>query len=177
MDDFSQLTLKDTQKLDFIKRYLKKIIQKLKDKKIILLKNSDKFGIKAIYEDNKNNISMKKVIIKKRNAGIDLLRVISMIGIVYNHVLFQGKGIYKYNRYKIKINNSLTYLFWHDNVYALISGIVGYKSTKYSNLFYLWLSVVFYSLGFHYYYIKYKKDTRVSGELYKEYYPVIYGRY
>lgn len=100
-----------------------------------------------------------------------------MIGIVYNHVLYQGKGFYKYNIYKIKIKSSLTYLFWHDNVYALISGIVGYKSTKYSNLFYLWLSVVFYSLGFHFYYRKYKKGPRVSCWLYTEYYPVVYGKY
>jgi hypothetical protein len=100
-----------------------------------------------------------------------------MIGIVYNHVLFQGKGIYKYNIYKIKIKSSLTYIFWHNNVYSLISGIVGYKSTKYSNLFYLWLSAVFYSLGFHYYYLKYKKGARLFGELYTEFYPVVYGRY
>ena len=178
MNDYSLTTLKNTKKkIDFIKNYLKKIIQKIKPKKISLLKKSDKIRIKDIYEDNKNQISIKKNIIKKRNAGIDILRIISMIGIVYNHVLFQGKGIYKYNRYKIKIKSSLTYLFWHDNVYALISGIVGYKSTKYSNLFYLWLSVVFYSLGFHYYYLKYKKIGRISGELYYEYYPVVYGRH
>ena len=178
MDDFSQLTLENTKKkVDFIKNYLKKIIQKLKPKKISLFKNSDKFGNKVIYKDNKNQISMEKTIIKKRNAGIDLLRVISMIGIVYNHVLFQGRGIYKYNRYKIKIKSSLTYIFWHDNVYALLSGIVGYKSTKYSNLFYLWLSVIFYSLGFRYYYLKYKKVARVFGKLYEEYYPAVYGRY
>ena len=131
-------------------------------------------------KDNKKQISMKKTqksIIKKRNAGIDLLRIISMIGIVYNHVLVQGKGIIKYNKYEIKIKNSLTYLFWHNNVYALISGVVGYKSTKYSNLFYLWLSVVFYSLGFHFYYLKCKKSARIYGHLYNEYYPVVYGRY
>jgi hypothetical protein len=178
MDNFSQLTLKDAEaKINFIKNYLKKIIQKLKLKKISLIKNSDKVGIKTIYEDNKNQLTMKKVIIKKRNAGIDLLRIISMIGIVYNHVLIQGRGINKYKKYKIKIKSSLTYIFWHDNVYALISGIIGYKSTKYSNLFYLWLSVVFYSLGFHYYYLIYKKDARVSGKLYLEYYPVVYGKY
>jgi hypothetical protein len=100
-----------------------------------------------------------------------------MIGIVYTHILFQGKGIYKYNRYKTQIYGSYTYFFWHDNAYALISGIVGYKSTKYSNLFYLWLIVVFYSLWFRYYYLKSKKDAIVSDELYNEYYPAVYGRY
>jgi len=180
MNDFSQLTSKDTNKIkiDFIKNYLKKIIQKIKSKKIRLFKNSDKIETKGIYEGNTNQITIKKKIIKKRNAGIDLIRIISMIGIVYTHVLFQGKGIYKYNKYKVKIKNSYTYFFWHDNAYALISGIVGYKSTKYSNLFYLWLSVVFYSLSFHYYYhLNCKKGARVNAKLYYEYYPVIYGRY
>ena len=178
MDDLSQLTPKrNKKKLDLFKNYLKKIIQKIKPKKISPFKNNDKIETKDIYEDNKNQITTKNSIIKKRIASIDLLRIISMIGIVYNHVLFQGKGIYKYNIYKIKIKSSLTYIFWHNNVYSLISGIVGYKSTKYSNLFYLWLSAVFYSLGFHYYYLKYKKGARLFGELYAEYYPVVYGRY
>ena len=177
MDDLSHSIQKETKKnIDLFKYYLKKIIQKIKPKKFRLFKNCDKIETKDIYEDNKNQITTKKSIIKKRIAGIYLLRIISMIGIVYNHVLFKGKGIYKYNIYKSKIKSSLTYLFWHDNVYALISGIVGYKSTKYSNLFYLWLSVVFYSLGIHYYYLN-KKGARVSGELYRGYYPAVYGRY
>ena len=177
MDNFSQLTLKDKKNFFMIKVFLKKIIQKIKTKQNILLKASNKIEKKRINKYNKNQITIKKAIIKKRNAGIDLLRIISMIGIVYTHILFQGKGIYKYNRYKTKINSSYTFFFCHDNVYALISGIVGYKSTKYSNLFYLWLSAVFYCLGFRYYYLKYKKVSRVSGYLYFDYYPVVYGRY
>ena len=178
MDNFNQLTSKDNKKkIDFIKNYLKKIFQKIKPKKISLLKKNDKIGIKDISEDNKSQISMKKAFIKKRNAGIDLLRIISLIGIVYTHIVCVCKGINKYDRYKIKIKNSLTYIFWHDNVYALISGIVGYKSTKYSNLFYLWLIVVFYSLGFYYFYLKCKKGAIVSGELNNEYFPAVYGRY
>jgi hypothetical protein len=100
-----------------------------------------------------------------------------MIGIIYTHIIFQGKGINKYYKYKDKINNSHTYVFFHNNAYGLISGVVGYKSTKYSNLLYLWLCVVFYSVGIHYYYLKYKKGTYIGIELYKEYYPVIHNRY
>ena len=37
-----------------------------------------------------------------------------------------------------------TFSYWHVSSFALISGIVGYKTNKYSNLFYLWLCVVFY---------------------------------
>ena len=147
------------------------VFRKLKKNK------SNETEIKSIYEDNKNYISFKQKIHKKRNAGVDSIRVITMIGIVYYHLLDQGKGIYKYKKYKTEINNSITFCFWHNNAFALVSGIIGYRSTKYSNLLYLWLCVVFYSMSIHYYYIKYKKDAKVNRELYQEYFPVIYGRY
>ena len=64
MDNFNQLTSKDNKKkIDFIKNYLKKIFQKIKPKKISLLKKNDKIGIKDISEDNKSQISMKKAFI------------------------------------------------------------------------------------------------------------------
>ena len=100
-----------------------------------------------------------------------------MIGIVFTHILYQGKGLCKYNKYENKLKSLYTYIFWHDNVYALISGIVSYKSNKYSNLLYIWLCVVFYSVGIHYYYLKCKQGSIINGELYKEYYPIIYMRY
>jgi hypothetical protein len=73
--------------------------------------------------------------------------------------------------------NTLTFVFWHNNAFSLISGIVGYKSIKYFNLLYLWLCVVFYSLGIRYYYLKFKPGAIVIGKLYQEYFPVIYNRY
>ena len=100
-----------------------------------------------------------------------------MIGIVFTNVLHQGKGLYKYDKYKSGFSNEYIYLFWHHNAYALISGVIGYKSIKYSNLLYLWLCVVFYSVSIRYYYLKYKQGANIDGELYKDYYPLIYGRY
>jgi hypothetical protein len=55
--------------------------------------------------------------------------------------------------------------------------MVGYKSTKYSNLLYIWLCVVFYSVSIRYYYLKYKKGAIVKGDLFKECFPIIYVRY
>ena len=137
-----------------------------------------KIEAKDINRNIQNVISNNQKIIKKRNAGVDLLRIISMIAVIYVNIISQGKGIDKYNEYKNKINKSKTYAFFHSNAYGVISGIVGYKSTRYSNLLYLWLCVVFYSVGIHYYYyLKYKRDTYIGIELYKEYYPVIYNRY
>ena len=44
-------------------------------------------------------------------------------------------------------------------------------------MLYLWLCVVFYSVSIRYYFKKYKKDANLDGELYYEYFPVMYGRY
>ena len=63
MDDFSKIISKYIKKkVGFINNYLKKIIQKIKPKEISFIKNSDTNGIKTIYEDNKNQIYMKKEI-------------------------------------------------------------------------------------------------------------------
>ena len=186
MDNFSQLISKETKrKIGSIKKYINKItyskkLKKVKrniNKKIKLPKRNNKIEVKIINKSNKNDISNNQKVVKKRNAGIDLLRIITMIGIVYTHVLMQGKGFKKYKKYKNEIDKSYTFFFWHDNAFALISGVVGYKSTKYSNLLYLWLWVVFYSVGIHYYYLKYKQCSKIDTVLYKEYFPVIYGRY
>ena len=178
MDNFFHLILKYIKyKKDFISKSLNNIFHYRKLTTIEPPKDSKKFDIKGVNQNNINKISNKQIIIKKRNAAIDLLRIITMIGIVYTHILYQGKGLYKYNRYKNKLKSLYTYIFWHNNVYALISGIVGYKSIKYSNLLYIWLCIVFYSVGIRYYYLKYKKGAIINGELYKEYYPIIYMRY
>jgi len=145
--------------------------------KLKVSKESNQIKIKDIYEDNKNKISSIQKIIKKRNIGVDLIRIVSMIGIVYTHVLLKGNVVHKYNRYKSKIISSHTYIFWHNNAFSLISGVVTKKSIKYSNLLYLWLCVVFYSVGIRYYYLKFKKVDRVIGELYQEFYPAIHGKY
>lgn len=178
MDNSSLLTSKNKKNaIIFIKEYLKKIITNIKVKKLKRSKESNKNEIERINENNINQINFKQKIIKKRNIGVDFVRIISMIGIVYSHVLLQGKGFDKYKKYKSELISSETYFFWHNNAFAIISGIVGYKSTKYSNLLYLWLSVVFYSLSIHYYYLKYKKDAIVIGKFYQEYFPAIYCRY
>ena len=140
MDKFFQfISNKIKYKKNLISKYLNNIFHYRKFSKIETAKNNNKFINKDINDDYINKISNKQKIIKKRNAAIDLLRIITMIGIVCYHVLYHGNGINKYRRYYNKLDNLYTYFFWHNNVYALISGIVGYKSTKYSNLLYSFL--------------------------------------
>lgn len=85
----------------------------------------------------------------QRNFGIDLLRIISMINIINLHInLFSGLRLlhYNYSKYK-EIWRLETFSFWSVDCFGIISGIVGYKRYKFSNLIYLWFLVWFYSLG------------------------------
>ena len=61
----------------------------------------------------------------------------------------------------------------------MISGVFGYKSTKYSNLLYLWLQVFFYSVSIDYYYKKYKLRYNRPFEEQKNisFFPVVFHRY
>ena len=122
MDNFSQLESKNIKnKIGLIKKYLNESFI-YKKYKIIEnpLKETNGIEFKSINEDKINRINSKQKISKKRNAGIDLIRIVAMIGIVYTHVFYQGKGLYKYIRYKNKLTNLYAYIFWHVNAYGLI---------------------------------------------------------
>ena len=100
-----------------------------------------------------------------------------MYNIVFHHCLGHGNGFRHFSQFKkeIYILHSLT--GWHINGFILISGIVGYKTNKYSNLLYLWLTVLFYSVGIPKYFIYFKKGFNRNIVLYKEYFPIIFSRY
>ena len=94
-----------------------------------------------------NIINNKKIENKnERNYGIDLLRIFSMIQVLILHLIDYSVG----NKIKptIKKYNS-TYCLESMctccvNSFALISGVVGYKSYKFRNLIYLWFHIFFY---------------------------------
>jgi surface polysaccharide O-acyltransferase-like enzyme len=82
----------------------------------------------------------------------------------------------KYHKYKklVLIN---TICFWHFSSFILISGYVGYNSIKISNLLYLWLYVLFYSLGITYCYRKYISNTNEEKITFEDYFPVHFEKY
>ena len=114
--------------------------------------------------------------IKIRNAWIDLGRIISMYCIIIHHILYHGKGMQKFSQYK-EIANLIPVLFCHINCYLFISGYVGYKSTKYSNLLYLYLCVIFYKIGIVLYFTKFKPHIyqRKIGRV--DFFPFFYNEY
>ena len=101
--------------------------------------------LKKVNNNNNNEITInnKSVTERKiRNPGIDLVRILSMYAIIVHHVLYFGDLFKKYDKYKELILMNIT-CFWHVSSYALISGFIGYKTNKYSNLLYLWICVYF----------------------------------
>ena len=127
--------------------------------------------------DNNRNENIPKTI-KVRNPGIDLIRLICMYGIVINHILFwQIKKGGKYERYSKQLKILDIIFYWHNDGFALISGIVGYKTNKYSNLLYLWLCVFFYSVSIHFYFLKFIRNPIIKDSINVEYFPIIYIRY
>ena len=149
-----------------LRNYLKKTGSLIKNK---LMKN-------AINLDKTKENSEQKIK-KVRNPGVDFLRLISMYNIVVNHYFYNAdvfKHFPSYDRYFSLIHN---FTDWNNNAFILISGIVGYKTNKYSNLIYIWLIVFFYTVGIDKYFSYFKKSNISKEDVYKDHYPMIFNRY
>ena len=129
------------------------------------------------YYSNFNNNKEKNK--KLRNPGVDIIRVIGMYGIIINHLLYLGNkgGMVKYSKYSKYLKLVHIFIFWHNNGFILLSGIVGYKTQKYSNLFYLWLEVLFYSVGINLYFSIFGKSSSLKGDIAKDFFPIIFRKY
>ena len=96
-------------------------------------KQSDKLIVDNDKIDSIGNNAKK---VKVRNAGVDMVRIISMYFISIHHILGHGRAISKFRKYReLVLMNIIS--FFHVCTYALISGYIGYKSNKYSNLLFL----------------------------------------
>ena len=130
-----------------------------------------------IVDNNKNDAfwnNVKKV--KVRNAGIDMIRIASMYSIIVHHILVHGRAIRKYNKYReLVLMNIIS--FWHVSTYALISGYIGYKSNKYSNLLYLLFWVILYNASITYYLNRFRPEFKTGKVNYTYFFPVIFGHY
>ena len=144
------------------------------------MKNVLKINSTTLETKKKENTLIHKLINfdmnknKKRNYGIDLVRLIAMYGVVLDHLLYIHGGMTKYHKYIKYLKLMHITIGWHNDGFILISGIVGYKSYKYSNLLYLWLCVFFYSVGINLYFRFFRK---INSNIEIEYFPIIYKRY
>ena len=155
---------KKSKKVYSIKKFLFKN-PKIKHKKV----DNDK----AI--NNTININNAKKV-KERNPGVDFVRILSMYAIVIHHILHHGGLFQKYRIYKELILLNIS-CYWHVSTFALISGYIGYKSNKYSNLLYLSLCAIFYSSFITYYFNKFRPQFYTRKLIYKDFFPVFFDEY
>ena len=66
---------------------------------------------------------------------------------------------------------------FHVTTLGLIPGYIGYKSNKYSNLFYLWFWAEFYSLSITFFLNKFRPELETGKFNYTYFCPVIFGKY
>lgn len=115
----------------------------------------------------------------KRNYGIDLLRIVSMMMVTLLHVLGQGGILAAASG----INERIVWFFeiaafCAANCYAVISGYVGVNSKhKYTNIVMLYLQVIFYTLLISLAYGIYKPELLSEGVFYRALFPFIFNHY
>ena len=142
-----------------------------------IMLNNKKENNKFINNIINSNIELKAFNNRKeniRNYGIDLLRIFSMINIIVLHInLFSKELNYNFNSPRFqKIWLSETMAYWGVNGFGIISGIVGYKRYKFSNLIFIWIQTFFYSTTISLYnYVKYKTEIRKK-KLYYSFFPI-----
>ena len=114
----------------------------------------------------------------KRNYGIDLLRVLSMLYVVMLHTLGRGGALNAASKGTIQYQVSWFLEIWAYgavDIFALISGYVAFspkaKRTNYSKYIMLWMQVVFYSLGVTLVYRVLYPDLVTKGEIIRQVFP------
>lgn len=86
---------------------------------------------------------------RKRNYGIDLLRIVAMLMICVLHILLKSGSLDNAQNHKHYLVAWIMEIVCYCAVdcYALISGYVGVKAKhRWRNIVYLWVQVVFYSI-------------------------------
>ncbi len=108
----------------------------------------------------------------KRNYGIDILKIFSMINIINLHINKKSGLLYitpENPKFK-QVFRLQTFSFWPVNAFGLISGIISFKKYKFSNLIYFWFEYLFYSILFSIY--LYKKSLLNLRNLILSFFPI-----
>lgn len=118
-----------------------------------------------------------------RNYGIDILRIASMVGVVFLHVLSHGKILHlNHSPLAFSAVWFLEILAYPAvNCFVLISGYVGYKdenvSPKFKNLISLWFTVVFYCVLIYSAFVLFGTETFGVKTLLKNFLPIVFKKY
>ena len=110
-------------------------------------------------------IKKPKISIAMRNYGIDLLKIIAMINIINMHINIKTSYLQLHSQ---EIKYKQVYLlqvfsYWPVDTFGLISGIVGYKKYKFSNIIFLYSQYFFYSvISSFYFYFKSINSIKIA---------------
>ena len=134
------------------------------------LKNIVIVSFKKENEKSYNHLS-------NRNYGLDLLKIFAMINIINLHInnSFLNLRVKKNNDKYKNIILLEAFSFWPVNAFGLISGIIGYKKCKFSNIIYIYLEYFYYSIAISIY--LYNKFLLDSKNLFLSLYPIGIYRY
>lgn len=119
--------------------------------------------------------------LKKKNYGIDVLKIISVLFIITTHVIGQGGilrnvGVGSTKYYILHIIQAFAYIAV--NCYALISGYLNVdKKFKVKKLLNLWLQVFFYAFGFTILFSIIRPETVGLKEIVKGLFPICCNQY
>ena len=117
---------------------------------------------------------------KERNYGIDLLRIVSMLMVVINHI-FRFGGVYNDNVTGISrmiIVGMDVLCLCAVNCFALTSGYVGVKARhRYSSIISLWILVVYYNILFLAIFGILSTSVIATETVLQSFFPVLSNRY
>ena len=138
--NFSALLLFCIHLFQLKSKKLKNINEKKK-----LIKKSNKQKKRLIFDKTKEKENItNKIPYKRRDPYIDCIRILGMYAIIIHHCLLHGKILQKYGRYK-QLSLMNTFCHWHVSSFALVSGIVGYKTRN---------ILIYYLFGYVHYFIQ-----------------------
>lgn len=148
--------------------------------KYYIIIKMDKREEKSLIENNVlifNNLNYIKPIENKRNYGIDIFKILSTINVIILHINKHSDLIFlppKSSKYRIIWNLEIS-AYWAVNGFGLISGFINYKKYKFSNLFYIWIEVLFYSVSISF--ILFMKKEISLNQLLISFFPLLIKRH
>ena len=116
--------------------------------------------------------------IQKRNFGIDIVRILSMLFIINLHIIYHGGLLFGAKILTFKYNLFLFFVTLFSSgvdIFGMISGFVGFHSHKYSNLIYLLFETFLYNFGIAYAFKKKNPNSVKDLSLYL--YPLFISNY
>lgn len=125
-------------------------------------------------------IQVKTPAVRRRNADVDLLRIVAALYIIILHITCQGGllGATEEGTYQYHVSGFLfIWTFSGVNIFGLISGYVGYseeeKPIAFKSLLSLWLEVVFYDIGLTLLTLWLRPGTAEVSDLYPLFFPIL----